>query len=84
MTTFNQTNQKVGVQINAISSPKFSTGQTVVYRVADGREVIDIRCEVLDVIYSQNNGYSYQLSKLKNYFASDIKAEKDIRLAIIK
>ena len=84
MSIFNQKNQSVGTQVNALPTPKFSTGQTVVYRVADGREVIDIRCQVLDVIYSQNNGYSYKLSKLKDYFASDIKAEKDIRLAIIK
>lgn len=66
------------------TSPKFSKGQKVIYRVAIGNEIHDIKCNVLDVIYSQNNGYSYQLSKLKDYFSSDIKPEKDIRLDISK
>ena len=84
MTTFNQENQTVGVQVNALPSPKFSIGQKVIYRVPVGSSIHDIVCQVLDVIYSAKNGFSYQLSGLKDFFSGDIKMEIDIRANITK
>ena len=84
MSIFNQTGQKVGVQVNALPTPKFSKGQKVIYRVPVDSDIHDIRCQVLDTIYSAKNGYSYQLSGLKDFFSSDIKSESSIRAGITK
>ena len=84
MSIFNQSNQNVGTQTNALPYPKFLKGQEVIYRVAVGADIHDIRCQVLDTIYSAKNGYSYQLSGLKDFFSSDIKPEASIRANINK
>ena len=84
MSIFKQTGQKVSTQVNALPSPKFTKGQKVIYRVAVDSDIHDIRCQVLDTIYSAKNGYSYQLSGLKDFFSSDIKPEASIRANINK
>ena len=63
--------------------PKFKLGDNVIYRLKVAHEIFDIRCQVLDVLHSQQSGYLYQLSGLKNYLYTDIKPDTNIRLDTI-
>jgi hypothetical protein len=62
------------------TSPKFKTGDRVFYRLKAGHETFEIRCQVLDVMRSDNHGYLYQLSGLNDYFGSDIRPDTNLRL----
>lgn len=82
MSAFDQSDYPVGILVSQ-PIPKFRISQRVIYRVKSGNEIFDLRCNVLDVLYSESKGYLYQLSGLKQYLASDIKPESEIRLDTI-